>query len=146
VLARWVDPLGRDDKVGYLVVGDDEVPIEVGGSAWEVAGEAAADQVPICAELLGAGDLGRVGVFGCGADLPGVDLGRTMACLAFVDDRGVVCEEADDGVDVPICVEFEVARDDLGDRNGHASSLQSKGQRSAALVLPGRRSGMAAQQ
>src|SRR6266478_8488077 len=120
----WGDGEPRD-----VLAGDGEVPVQVGGAAGEVAGQAAGDEVAVGAECFGAHDLGRVGVFrGC-AGLPGPDLGRAVALFPFVDDRGVVGEEVDDRVDVAIGVAFEVARDHVGEIGGHASSLFGGGGR-----------------
>jgi hypothetical protein len=71
---------------------DGEVPLQVGGAAGEVAGQAAGDEVAIGAECFGARDLGRVGVFRGRAGLPGADLGSAVVFFAFVDDGGVIGE------------------------------------------------------
>src|SRR5947207_4638919 len=83
----WGDGEPRD-----VLAGDGEVPFEVGGAAGEVAGQATRDDAAVGTKCFGAGDLGRVGVFrGC-AGLPGPDLRRAVALLAFVDDCAVVGE------------------------------------------------------
>jgi hypothetical protein len=97
---------------------DGEVPLQVGGAAGEAAGQAAGDEVAIGCEYFGARDLGRVGVFRGRAGLPGADLGGAPVFFAFVDDGGVIGEEVDDRVDVPIGVMFKVARDDVRNFGG----------------------------
>src|SRR2546427_7481047 len=113
----WGDGEPRD-----VLAGDGEVPVQIGGAAGGVAGQAAGDEVAVGAECFGVGDLGRVGVFrGC-AGLPGPDLGCAVAFFAFVDYGGVVDEEGGDRVDVAIGIAFEVARDHVGEVDGHVFS------------------------
>ena len=49
VVQLWGDGESRD-----VLAGDGEVPLEVGGAAGEVAGQAAGDEVAVGAECFGA--------------------------------------------------------------------------------------------
>src|SRR6185436_11631677 len=87
LVGRWAHLWGDDEPCDVLA-GNSEVPVQVGGAAGEVAGQAAGDEVAVGAECFGGGDLGRVCVFrGC-AGLPGADRRRAVAFFAFVDDGG----------------------------------------------------------
>src|SRR6476619_4076421 len=120
-------PLWSDDQPRDVLSRDGEVPLQVSGAAGEVAGQAAGDEVAIGAECFGGPDFSRVGVPRGRAGLPGADLGSSVVFFAFVDDGGVSGEEADDRVDVAIGVAFKVARDDVWNLGGHASSSTDNG-------------------
>src|ERR1700759_3364165 len=64
-----------DDELADSVVGDGEVPLQLGGAAGEVAREPARDYEPGCGERVGAEDIGRVRVSRRWADLHGQSAG-----------------------------------------------------------------------
>jgi hypothetical protein len=85
--------------------------VEIDGAAREVALEPGRYAPALVPECLPAGDRGRVLVLGGGAGPPAPYGVEALAGLTFVDDCRVVAEEGEDGVDVALGVEREVALD-----------------------------------
>src|SRR4051794_29384018 len=99
----------RNHQALDLIVGDGEVPSQVSGASWEVAGEAAGRDAAVRVARLDVQDFGGVDVLRRWTELPRADLLGPAGCRALVDDDGVVCEQGNDALPVALSVEPEVA-------------------------------------
>jgi hypothetical protein len=96
-----------------------EVELHRGSPAGEVAVQAYGYEIAVLGDHLRREDLDRVCEPGRRARPPVADLRLSMPRLAFVDDCGSVCEQSDDRLGIALCLEREVAIDDLWDLSGY---------------------------